>query len=74
MKITVVILDTWQTISAINCLGEALPFGKRSVQIELTPEQKKQLELREVGESGVNKVYEQYGSCWIEPESKGGAS
>ena len=66
MKLTVVMLDTWQTQIAIQYENEHRPYGKRTVQIELSPEQIRQLDPRKLGTSGGHDVHETIGEVWLE--------
>lgn len=66
MKLTVIMLDTYRTQIAIGYENEHRPYGRRAVQIELTPEQMELLKPRKVGERGATDVYEEYGYSWLE--------
>ena len=65
--LTVVLADTFRTRIAIQYENEGYPYQRRSVQIELTPEQRAALEPRKVGESGGFAVFEDVLECWLEP-------
>lgn len=66
MKLTVVMEDRYRTEIAIVHENQHVDYGRRVVQIELTPEQLRQLSPRQVGTRGRTPVYEQYGSVWLE--------
>jgi hypothetical protein len=68
MKLMVVMLDTWRTSCAIQHENSFLPYGRRIVEIELTPDQAAALAPRKVGEGQAGKfIYEDMGDVWIEP-------
>jgi hypothetical protein len=66
MRITVIIANTWRTTVAVIHENQMLPYGKRSVTIELTPEQCKQLTLRKVGTDRDRDVYEEIFDCFVD--------
>lgn len=71
--LTVVFADTHRTMIAVSFENDHIPFRRRSVQIELTPEQREQLAPRCVGESRGHDVHEELVTCWLEPvEDEGG--
>lgn len=70
MTLTVVMLDTLRTTIAVVHENEHMPYGRRTVQIELTPEQAAKLTPRELGSMNGTKVYETIGPLWLEPESE----
>ena len=71
IKLQVTMLDTWRTSCAISYENEHVPYGRRQVTVELTPEQVAQLEPREVGRDGRKAVLEEIGPVWLEMESHG---
>jgi hypothetical protein len=72
MKLNVIFLDTNRTRVALIHENQMIPYGRRHVQIELTPEQIKQLQRQQVGQSGEGIVYEELGDVWLEDVSGGG--
>lgn len=71
MKLTIVMEDRWRTECAIVHENEHVPYGRRTVHIELTPEQLKQIEPRYLGNRGLTKIYEHHGQCWLEADEEG---
>lgn len=65
--LTVVLADTQRTRDSIVYEEEHLPYRRRTVQIELAPEQRAKIELRKVGSNGVEPIYEEIAGCWLEP-------
>lgn len=68
MKLQVVMLDRYRTEVAVSYENQCVPYGRRLVSIELTPEQSKALEPRVVSEPGTNARFEEIGEVWIEKE------
>jgi len=66
MELTVIIADTWSTTMRLQHENECVPYRKRTVHINLTPEQCSALDLRIVGRSGIRDVYEEILECWLE--------
>ena len=66
--LTVILADTHVTMSAIVNEQEWVPYGRRTVQIELTPEQRKAIERRHTGYDRVREMYEVIVGCWFEPD------
>ena len=66
MKLTVVMLDRQRTRFAIVYENQSVPYGKRTVQIELTPEQLEMIRPRKVGTEGGVDVFEEIGEHWLE--------
>lgn len=66
MKLTVIMLNTQRTCITITCDNEWVPYGRRTVQIELTPEQLETLKPRHVGQNQGKDVYEEIGQVWLE--------
>lgn len=70
MKITFIIIDPHPTYVALVFENECRPWLKRTVQIELTPEQEKAISLRETGQyttAGVtHKIREEIIECFID--------
>ena len=68
MKITFIMADTWGTEARLRCDNEHVPYKKRTVTINLTDEQLRQIKCRKVGkESDVDK-FEEIIDCFIENE------
>ena len=66
MRITFVIANTFRTMLAAQHENQSYPYKKRTVTIDLTTEQLRQLKLNYLGNNqGVN-VYEEYLDCYIE--------
>ena len=65
--LTVVLANTLVTEIAIVHEGEHRPFLRRTVQIDLTPEQRAALEPRVAGESNGRQRHEEILTCWLEP-------
>lgn len=66
MKLTVVMIDTWRTRLAIVHENEYITYRRRTVQIELTPEQQKLLAPRKLGVDCGKDVHEEMGESWLE--------
>ncbi len=66
MKLTVVLADTHRTRCAVVFECEHLPYRRRTVQVELTPEQVRALRPHVVGISDGKDVYEEVAGCWLE--------
>jgi hypothetical protein len=58
--------DTWRTRGAIVHEGEHRPYGRRTVQIELTTEQQQQLQGKLLGTDSGKPVHEELLDCWLE--------
>ena len=71
MTLTVIFRDTNRTRLAVIHENDWVPFQKRTVQIELTPEQEEALKPRHVGVHCGQDVFEERGECWIEPPPGG---
>lgn len=67
-KLQVVMLDTWRTSIAITHENEHVPYGRRLVTIELTPEQLALLAPRHLGQNCGKPAHEEYGPSWLEVE------
>lgn len=59
MKLHFILADTYRTYLATAFDGEHVPYRKRIVTIELTPEQMEAIKPRKVGMWGENEVYEE---------------
>jgi len=76
MKITFVIANTSDTKTAMQCLQEWQPFKKRTVTIELSPQQVEQLRLKQTGACWNNEKkqdvpeYEEILECFMENETE----
>lgn len=68
MQIGVMMLDRLRTEIAVTCENQYVPYGRRVVFINLTPEQEQSLIPREVGKYRNRPQYEQYGEVWLEDE------
>lgn len=68
MRVTFVLANTHRTYVAIVHENEHVPYRRRTVTIELTPEQVALLEPRVVGIDGGKEVYEEHLACWLENE------
>ena len=68
--LTVVLADTFVSEIAREFEGEHRPYERRSVQIELTPEQREKLKRRKVGVRGGETMREVIIDCWLEPEDE----
>lgn len=67
MKLTVILANTWSTYLAMAHEGERRSYQKRTVQIDLTPEQLAKIEPRYVGDNGTTKMKEDIMECFLEP-------
>lgn len=74
MKLTVIMANTWTTYGAIVFENEWRPYGRRTVQIELTPEQVEAINPREVGWNEGKPVYEIILQSWLEDDAAGHAA
>ena len=70
MKLTVVIGDTWTTTCRLEHENEWVPYKRRVVKIELTPEQEALLEMRIVGLNKGADIYEEILDSWIENDGR----
>lgn len=68
MKLQVTMLDRLRTEVAIVHENQHVPYGRRQVTIELTPEQAAQLAPHSLGWSGGSERFEEIGEVWIEQE------
>lgn len=66
MKLTVIMADTWRTCEAIKFENEWRPYGYRTIQFDLTPEQISKIEPKIVGKDGNKTVTEIILNCWLE--------
>jgi hypothetical protein len=66
MRLTVIIADTWSTTMRLQHENECIPYRRRTVHLDLTPEQCSALDLRIVGRTGIKDVYEEILQCWLE--------
>lgn len=69
MKLTFLLADTYRTQVAIVHEGESRPYGRRSVTIDLTPEQMAAVQRKLLGASSGVDVYEEYLDVFIEHDS-----
>lgn len=68
MKLTVIMLDNHRTYIAVVYENDHIPYGRRTVQIELTPEQMTQITPRKLGVINGKDKFEEIGPCWLETE------
>lgn len=68
MRVTFVLADTHRTYIALTHENEHVPYRRRTVTIELTPEQREQLKPRSVGVRLGTDVTEEVLTCWLENE------
>lgn len=69
MKFTVVFADKYVTyIGQVFEGGQHCPYQRRTVQIELTEEQVKQLQPRVVGQNKGKEIKEEVFDSWLEVE------
>lgn len=66
--LTVVMADAGPTTIAIVHENEWAPFVRRTVQIELTEEQRAKLIPRSTVTNNGCHIYEHVERCWFEPE------
>lgn len=66
MKVTVILVNTLRTRVAVVHENDHLPFSRRTVQIELTPDQEAAIAGRVVGTWQGEDVFEEIGGCWLE--------
>lgn len=66
IKLQVTMINTWATDCMLREYQELIPFARRQVTIELTPEQVAQLNPKEVGTNGNKAVFENFGHVWLE--------
>jgi hypothetical protein len=64
--LTVVLADTHRTHMAIVHENECMPYRRRTVQIELTPEQMAAIAPRVVGSDRGQDVHEELVTSWLE--------
>ena len=62
----VVMLDTWRTHCAHVHENDHVPYGRRLVSIELTPEQLAMIEPRKLGVDCGQDRHEEVGEVWLE--------
>lgn len=73
-RLTFLLLDTHRTWVAVVRENEHLPYGRRTVQIALTPEQEATIKPLGVGLRDGRKVYEELADVWIERHPQEGES
>ncbi len=59
MKLHFILADTHRTYVAVVHENEYVPYRKRIVTIELTPEQMEKIKPRKIGEMQGKEVYEE---------------
>lgn len=62
MKVTFELVNSWETTLRLQHENEWLPYRRRYVQITLTPEQVEAIKPKKVGVSGIQDVFEDYGT------------
>ncbi len=65
--LTVILADTTATMVAIVHENEQRPYRRRTIQLKLTDEQRRQLEPRYTGHSNGKAMYEEVLDAWLEP-------
>lgn len=74
-RITFIIANTWETTMRMQFENQLHPYRKRTVTIELTPEQEAAIERHCVGSSrGGKDVFEDILECFVEREGAGKGS
>jgi len=68
--LTVVLIDDTPNYIAIVHENEWRPYGRRTVQIELTDEQRRQIAPRETGMISGKQTHEQILQAWLEPATE----
>jgi hypothetical protein len=68
MRVTFILADTLGTRIALTHENEWIPYKRRSVTIELTPEQVAQVTPQKVGEWERKPVLEEIVTCFLENE------
>ena len=68
--LTVILGDTFGTETAIIHENEHRPYRKRTVQIRLTEDQRREVSPRYLGRSGGNPRFEEVLEAWLEPASE----
>lgn len=66
MKLTVILANTFPTEISLIYENEWQPYRRRTVQIELTPEQIEKITPQKVGERRGEDVYEILLQSWLE--------
>lgn len=69
MKLTFVIANFWAVQCNLENLGVVIDPPRRTVTIELTPEQMRKLELREVGTKWDKPRFEEITTVFVEVDS-----
>ena len=68
--LTVIMADTMVTYVSLVHENEHRPYGRRTVQIELTEEQRRALAPRVTGSDGGTPTHEVPLDSWLEPASR----
>lgn len=68
MKVTFILADTHCTYLSVVHENEHRPYRRRTVTIELTPEQAALLAPRVVGVNGGKDVHEELLTCFVESD------
>lgn len=66
MKLQVMMVDKIGTDIALFHQNECVPFRRRQITIELTPEQIDELKPRHTGNINGDDYFEEIGNVWIE--------
>ena len=66
-KITFVLADTYSSYMRLVHENKSVPYSKRIVQIELTPEQMEKIKPKFIGKKGKEEIFEEILECWLEP-------
>ena len=74
MKLTVIMVNTHRTAIAIRYENDHMPFTRRVVSVDLTPDQVEMLKPMEVGTWSGKPVYEEIGQSWLEVDTNTPAS
>jgi len=64
-------INTWRTQMALVHENSYLPYSRRTVQIELTPEQVSSLAPQKLGVNCGKDVFEEVGEVWLEEKENG---
>ena len=68
LTLSVIIEDRYRTYIGMVHEQQIVPYGRRTVQIQLTPKQNAQLECNELGKASGTTVHEVIRECWLETE------
>lgn len=68
MKLIVELVNTFRTRLAVHHENDHIPFRRRIVCIELTPDQIKKLEPKKLGTDQGADVFEELGNIWVQDD------